>query len=158
MSEHRPTRWLPARRTSAPGRVLAERASALVLVPAMALVVIALAAIAVDLSMLHAAHRSVHRSVSAAADDAAAMIDLRQVQVTGELRVDPEAARRVAAAHLDAATLPGELVGLRTDVDTAGLTVTVTATVVVRHVVLPVSASTNGEEPIVVSARARVRG
>ena len=140
------------------GRVASERASVLVLVPALALVVIALVGISVDLSMLHAAHRSIHHSISAAADDAAAMIDTRRVQATGELRVDPDAARRVAAAHLDAATLPGELVDLRTDVDASGQTVTVTATVTVRHIVLPASASMERDDTLVVRARARVRG
>ena len=127
------------------------------LVPALALVVIALAGIAVDLSALHAAHRSVHRTVSTAAEDAAAMLDQRHLQLTGEVRIDADAARRVAAAHLAAASLPGELVDLRTDVDPVGGTVTVTATVVVRRIVLPASTTTGRDETLEVRSRARVR-
>jgi hypothetical protein len=128
-----------------------------VLVPALALVVIALAAIAVDLSAVHAAHRSLHRSVSAAADDAAGMLDQRHLQLTGEVRIDAAAAQRVAAAHLASASLPGELVDLRTDVDPAAGTVTVTATVVVRRILLPASASTGRDESLHARVRARVR-
>ena len=128
------------------------------LVPAMALIVFALAGVAVDLSLVHSAHRSLHRSVSAAADDAAAMIDQRQMQMTGELRIDPVAARRVADAHLATATLPGELVQLRTEVDPSGGTVTVTATVVVRRILLPASVSSGRDDSLDARARARVRG
>lgn len=127
------------------------------LVPAMTLVVVALAGIAVDLSALHSAHRSLHRSVSAAADDAAAMIDQRHLQLTGEVRIDAAAAQRVTAAHLATVSLPGELVELRTDVDRARGTVTVTATVVVRRILLPASVSSGRDESLHVSARARVR-
>lgn len=132
-----------------------ERGTALFLVPALALIVISLAGIAVDLTMLHAAHRSVHRTVSAAADDAAAMLDQRHLQVTGEVHVDADAARRVAAAHLGASDLPGELIALSTEVDPAGGVVTVTATVDVDHVIIPAAAS-GGSERLVVSASARV--
>ena len=136
----------------------AERGSALVLVPAITLVVFALAGMAVDLSALHSAHRSLHRSVSAAADDAAAMLDQRHLQLTGEVRLDPAAAQRVAAAHLATVSLPGDMVELRTDVDPAGGTVTVTATFVVRRILLPASASSGRDESLQVRARARVRG
>ncbi len=136
----------------------AERGSALVLVPAVTLVVFALAGIAVDLSALHSAHRSLHRSVSAAADDAAAMLDQRHLQMTGEVRIDPSAAQRVAAAHLATVSLPGDLVELRTDVDPAGGTVTVTATFVVRRILLPASAWSGRDESLQVRSRARVRG
>ncbi len=97
-----------------------ERGTAMVLVPTMALVVFALAGLAIDLSLVHSAHRALHRSVSAAADDAAAMIDQRHLQMTGELRVDTTAAQRIVEAHLATATLPGDLVELRTDVDAIG--------------------------------------
>jgi len=138
--------------------VTAERGSALVLVPAVTLVVFALAGIAVDLSALHSAHRSLHRSVSAAADDAAAMLDQRHLQMTGEVRIDPSAAQRVAAAHLATVSLTGDLVELRTDVDPAGGTVTVTATFVVRRILLPASAWSGRDESLQVRSRARVRG
>ena len=86
-----------------------ERATALVLVPAMLVVLLSLGAIALDLTSLHAAHRSLHRTVSGAADDAAGMLDGHHLQRTGEIRIDEPAARRVALAHLDAAELPGNL-------------------------------------------------
>lgn len=80
------------------------------LAPALVLVVIVLGAIAVDLSLVYTARRSAYRSLSAAADDAAAMIDSDEFQRTGDVRVDPEAATRVVRAHLgllDGDTPPG---------------------------------------------------
>ena len=41
--------------------------------------------------------------ITRAADDAAGMLDLELIQLTGELRIDPASARRVAVAHVDAA-------------------------------------------------------
>lgn len=77
-----------------------DRASAVVLAPALVLVLLVLGAIAVDLSLVHTARRSAHRSLSAAADDAAAMIDSREFQRSGSVQLDPAAAERVALAHL----------------------------------------------------------
>lgn len=77
-----------------------ESGTALMLMPALVLVLLVLGAIAVDLSLLHSARRSAYRSLSAAADDAAAMVDAREFQRTGDVRLDAEAARRVARAHL----------------------------------------------------------
>ncbi len=114
-----------------------ERASALVLVPAMLLVLMCLGGLAIDLSLLHGAHRSAHRVVSAAADDAAAMIDTEHLQLTGELRIDPAAAQRVALAQVGTMTLPGRQVGpVRVEVDPQGTTVTVSVAVEVAHVML----------------------
>jgi hypothetical protein len=70
------------------------------LAPALVLVVLVLGAIAVDLSLVHAARRSAYRSLSAAADDAAAMVDAAEFQRSGEVRIDPDAATRVVRAHL----------------------------------------------------------
>lgn len=146
MSEER----LPDRRRS-------ERASALVLIPAMALVVIALAAITIDLSLVHSAHRSVHRIASAAADDAAAMLDERELQRSGEVAIDPIAARRVVDAHLAAASLPGELVEVATRIDGSGTVVQVTVVVDVDHVALPDSPPLGTAERLTVTARGRLQ-
>lgn len=114
-----------------------ERASALVLVPTMLLVLLCLAGIAIDLSLLHGAHRGAHRVVSAAADDAAAMIDPELLQLTGELRIDPDAARRVATAQVGTMSLPGRQVGpVQVTVSADGATVSVRVTVEIDHVVL----------------------
>lgn len=77
-----------------------ERATALMLAPALVLVVLVLGAIAVDLSLVHAARRSAYRSLSAAADDAAAMVDAAEFQRSGDTRIDPDTATRVVRAHL----------------------------------------------------------
>lgn len=114
-----------------------ERASALILVPSMTLVLMCLGAIAIDLSLLHGAHRSAHRIVSAAADDAAAMIDTEELQRSGDLVIDPSRARTIVQAHLDTASLPGRPIGeARVDVDPGAATVTVTVELLVEHVML----------------------
>ena len=84
----------------------AERGTALVLVPTMLLVLLVLGGIAVDLSVLHGTQRRAERVAAAAADDAAGMLDLELIQVAGELRIDRAAARRVVAAHVEAADRP----------------------------------------------------
>lgn len=77
-----------------------ERATSLVLAPALVFVLLVLGAVAVDLSLAHTARRSAYRSLTAAADDAAAMVDAREFQRSGEVRLDADGARRVARAHL----------------------------------------------------------
>jgi hypothetical protein len=74
-----------------------------VLVPTLLLVLLVLGGIAVDLAVLHGTQRRAERVAAAAADDAAGMLDLELIQLTGELRIDPASARRVAVAHVDAA-------------------------------------------------------
>ena len=90
----------PRRSTRAQRRVGEERATALMLAPALVLIVLVLGAIAVDLSLVHTARRSAYRSLSAAADDAAAMVDSEEFQRTGRVWIDPDAADRVVRAHL----------------------------------------------------------
>lgn len=134
-----------------------ETASALVLVPSMMLVLLCLGGIAVDLSLVHGAHRSAHRVVTAAADDAAAMIDTEALQLTGDLRIDPAAARRVALAQLATMSLPGDVVGSPTvDVDADGSTVTVTVTLVVDHVMLRAVPGHPRSQQLTVVARGRL--
>ena len=135
-----------------------ERATALILVPTMLLVVIALGAIAVDLTALHVARRSVQRVAETAADDAAAMLDTRRVQVDGTIRIDAGAAHRVAVAHARTASLPGRLQEpVDVQVASDGTTVTVTLRVQVRDVISGPVGSDGGETEIRASATARLR-
>lgn len=144
-----------AERRQRPGS--AESASALALVPALLLVFICLGGIAIDLSLVHGAHRSAHRTLSGAADDAAAMIDTSELQLTGDLRIDSDAAERVALAHLRLADLPGRMVGTPTvDVDADGAVVTVRAELDVDHVMLRALPGHPDHQQIWVEASARL--
>lgn len=133
-----------------------DRGTALILVPAMTLVLLALGSIAVDLSMLHGAHRAVHRVVSAAADDAAGMIDTREVQQTGTVRIDPTAARRVVLAHLETSHLPGELVTVDIRVSADLRSITVSTVVRIAHVLLRAVPGAGDDELLTVTAHARL--
>ena len=152
----RTTRRRPPAPSGEVRRHATERATALMLVPAMTLVFLALGGIAVDLTMLHGAHRSVHRVVSAAADDAAGMIDAREVQATGSIQIDAEAAHRVAVAHLTAAELPGELVAAEVLVAPDLRSLDVRAVVRVEHVMLRALPAVGDDETLSVTARARL--
>lgn len=152
----RTTRWRRTARRADAARARCERATALVLVPAMALVFLALGSIAVDLTMLHGAHRAVHRVVSAAADDAAGMIDAREVQTSGDVRIDTVAARRVVAAHLASAELPGTLVSIDVQVAPDRRSLDVFAVVRIPHVMLRALPGAGDDELLTVAARARL--
>ncbi len=131
-----------------------ERATALVLVPAMTLVLLVLAAIAVDLAGEHAAQRSVERAVTAATDDAAGMIDSRRLQTDGELIIDPAAADRVLRAQLAAAQLPGTVERLDLTIDDE--VVDVRVRVRIRHLFLGVLPGSDGTSSVPVHVRARL--
>lgn len=133
-----------------------ERATALVLVPAITLVFLALGSIAVDLSALHGAQRAVHRVVSASADDAAGMIDTREVQLTGDVRIDETAARRVVEAHLATSPLPGDLVRFEVEFAPDRRSLTVEAVVRVEHIMLRAVPGAGEDEVFVVAATARL--
>lgn len=133
-------------------RAVTDRGTAMFLVPAMMLVVIALAAIAVDLVASHAAQRSMFRTASAAADDAAGMIDARRLQRDGALVVDRDAAQRVVRARLDVDDLPGQL--LESVVTVQDTTVEVRLRVRVRHIFLD---SVPGIDSDTVPIRVRAR-
>jgi hypothetical protein len=123
----------------------------------MMLVLLCLSGIAIDLTLLHGAHRAAHRAVSSAADDAAAMIDAEALQTSGELRIDPSAARRVALAQLSTMTLPGRPIGPPTVVvDTDLTTVTVTQELTVDHVVLDALPGHPADQRLRVVARGRL--
>ena len=136
------------------GRARTERGTALVLLPAMVLVLLSLGAIAIDLSIVHAVHRDAHRVASVAADDAAAMIDERELQVTGELVIDPDAAERVVRAHLSSVRLAGDLVDVR--VRPTATTVDVQLTVDAPHVLLPSFPGREDSTRFVVVGRGRL--
>lgn len=151
-----PTRR-PARPPERLPASLGERASALVLAPTMVLVLLCLGGLAVDMTLVHSAHRSAHRIASTAADDAAAMIDTEELQRSGELRIDPARARSVALAQIDAGTLPGQLVGRPTvQVDPTLSLVTVTVVIDVDHVMLRALPGADDHERLTVRARARL--
>ncbi len=151
LQAHRAVRSDPVRRP------WSEAASALILVPALMLVLMCLGGIAVDLSLLHAAHRAAHRVTTAAADDAAAMIDTEHLQMTGELRIDPDRARRVARANLELGELPGRLAGSPdVVVDADGTVVTVTIELDIDHVMLRAVPGHPDHERIRVVSQARL--
>jgi hypothetical protein len=111
------------------------------LVPAMLLVLIVLGGIGVDMAITHSAQRSAHKTLSAAADDAAGMIDAARQQTDGTVVLDQAAARNVALAHLG--PLPTELGGgdnglpyrvVEADVSTTDHTITITARIEVDHI------------------------
>ena len=123
----------------------------------MMLVLFCLGGIAIDMTLVHGAHRSAHRVVSAAADDAAGMIDAAALQRTGELTIDPVAARQVALDQIDAMRLPGRIVdGPSVGVDAAGDTVTVAVTVEIDHVMLRAVPGHDDHEQIHVVAEGRL--
>lgn len=96
--------------------VLKERATALVLLPAMMLVFITLGAIALDMSAIAGAQRAAERDLAAAADDAAAMLDARAHQQDGSIRIDPRRAAAVVEARVEASDGPGRVRDLRVEV------------------------------------------
>ena len=115
------------------------------LAPALVLVVIVLGAIAIDLSLVHTARRSAYRSLSAAVDDAASMIDSREFQLSGDVQLDEAAAERVVYAHLgllDGDAPAGfaepafEVLTATVEVDVPNSTVRIHATIEVDHVLL----------------------
>lgn len=115
-----------------------DRGTTLLLFPAAVLVLMVLAAIAVDLSLVHVARRELVRVCSHAADDAASVIDQDALRRGEPLTVDLEAARRVVRAELAAADLPGRLVGpVRVERGPAPTSVVVEATLEVDRIFAP---------------------
>ncbi len=112
----------------------AERGTALVMVPAMALVFIVLAAIALDMTAVSGVQRAAERELSAAVDDAAGMLDGPANQRSGVAQIDKAAAERVVRARIAAADLPGRIVAL--DVTVTDTTVDATARIESPHLFL----------------------
>lgn len=124
------------------------------LAPALVLVVVVLGSIAVDLSVVHAAQRCLRRIAATSADDAAGMIDQREVQLSGLVRIDHEAARRIVRHRFDTATLPGRLVTLDVAVDEES--VVVDATIQVDHIFLKALPGHADSEPVRVRTAGRL--
>ncbi|UDY35790.1 hypothetical protein [Dermatobacter hominis] len=125
----------------------------------MALVLIVLAAIALDLTAVAGSQRSAERVLAAAADDAAGMLDGRAHQADGSVRVDRRAAERVVRARVDAADLAGQVRDLQIQVTDS--TVDVTARVESPHLFLravPGMGDVALSAPIHVRARLRTDG
>lgn len=91
---------------------LRERGSTLLIFPAAVLVVLALAAITIDLSALHSAHRRAERVLTAVADDAAGVLDVSALRQGDPPTIDFPRARQQALADLARADLPGHIEGL----------------------------------------------
>jgi hypothetical protein len=92
-------------------RSATDRGSALLLYPAGVVVLLCLAAITVDLTLVRTARRELSSVLQAAADDAAGAADPARLHVGDRLTVDLDRARRIVAADLERVDLPGRLVG-----------------------------------------------
>lgn len=88
-----------------------ERGSTLLLFPAAVMVLFVLAAIAVDLSLVHLARRELLRSASQAAEDAGALLDSEAIHRGDFTDVDAARARDLVRYELSVAALPGTIVG-----------------------------------------------
>ena len=95
----------------------------LLLFPAAVLIVVVLAAIAVDSAIVFLGQREVANAVSAAANDAAGEgVGNRAFYQGGRIDLDPSTVRRVAVDHVVAALDGSRFAGLRVDVDVAPAT------------------------------------
>jgi Flp pilus assembly protein TadG len=132
-----------------------DRGTTLLLFPSAVLVLLLLAAIAVDLSQVHMARRELARAADQAADDAAAMIDHAEAHRTGRTRIDHAAADGVVRFELAVAHLHGRLVGTpQVTFDDPTGTVIVTASVDVEPVFGRVVG--RGPERVTIEARGRL--
>jgi hypothetical protein len=87
-----------------------DRGSALMLMPAGLLIVLVLASIAVDMSLVHLRKRQAFELAAAAANDAAtAAVDQGRLRTTHDYVLDPERARAVVADVVAASELAPEL-------------------------------------------------
>ena len=87
-----------------------DRGSALMLMPAGLLIVLVLASIAVDMSLVHLRKRQAFELAAAAANDAAtAGVDQGRLRATHEYVLDPEKTRAVVADVVAASELSPEL-------------------------------------------------
>lgn len=91
-----------------------DRASVLMLVPAALLVVLVLASIAVDMSLVQLRRRQAHDLAASAANDAVTAAADEQALRVGEYRIDGDDARRVARRAVAASHLADEVVGAPT--------------------------------------------
>ena len=112
-----------------------ERGSALMLMPAAALVFIVLGAIAVDFAVAFLGEREVSNAAAAAANDVAgAALDQDRFYADGALRLDPVAAERVGRSAVGAAGLEDlDDLDVRVEVAVDAPVVTVTVSGRVRY-------------------------
>ena len=94
ITEHpnRPTRHHDQQRS--------DRGSATMLVPVGVLILMFLAAIAVDLSAVHMAQRNLQDVLSSAADDAASSLDRDQIRLGDQVVIEQSDAARIATAEV----------------------------------------------------------
>lgn len=115
--------------------VRSDRGSVTLLVPVGVLVLVILAAIAVDLTLVGSAQHAIRYAAASAADDAASQVDEQAIRASGVVRIDMDRARKVATASLEAADLPGTLVGQPVvELVRNGTRIQVTAAIEVPHV------------------------
>lgn len=88
-----------------------DRGSVLMLVPAAVLIVLVMASIAVDMSLLHLRQRQALDLAAGAANDAATAAADRAALRDGDVVVDEEAAGRVVAAVVEASDRAADVVG-----------------------------------------------
>lgn len=105
----------------------------LVLMPAAVLIFFVLGALAVDAAVVFLAQRQLANAAVAAANDAAAAVDVERFYGDGSLRLLPAQARRVAEESLGRVEL-AHLDGLRSDVTVGDGVVEVTLTATVDHI------------------------
>ena len=85
------------------------------------------------------------------------MIDTSELQLSGELRIEPGGAERVVLAHLRLADLPGQMVGTPTvEIAADGDVVTVRVDLDVDHVMLRALPGHPDHQQIRVEASARL--
>ena len=143
--------------TRAGRSVGATRGTALMLVPAAMLVFFVLGSISIDLTAIFLAQRSAQRSVSAAADDAAGMLDTRLIQYNGDLLIDIAAANRVARAHIasrvPSASLRGPVI-VKVSADRKSIEVRIT--VRVPHIMMKALPGRTDYEDVTVTSAGRI--
>lgn len=109
----------------------ADRGSVLMLMPAGVLVVLMLAAIAVDLSLVFLRQRQASATAADIANDlATAALDVDELRRNGTFTLDPDRARRLGEALADASDLREDLLAVQIDVvDDTTVRVTIEAAV-----------------------------
>jgi hypothetical protein len=112
-------------------RRASDRASVLMLMPAGVLIVLMLAAIAVDLSLVFLRQRQASALAADIANDlATAALDVEGLRQGGTFELDPTRARRLGEELAESSDLADELVGVDvTVIDATTVTVTIRAAV-----------------------------
>lgn len=93
------------------GRRRRDRGSVLMLVPAGVLIVLVMASIAVDMSLVQLRQRQAHDLAAGAANDAATAAADQGALRAGEYRLDADRAAAVAERSVAASEMAAELVG-----------------------------------------------